>query len=148
MTAKEKLFCTYYLTLHSPYTAAKKAGYKPHECEKAELLLLREDVRAYLTALDEKSDAVSLTKAAIRGLERLAFSNPTQINALFEGEGDLFCVSEIKRNEKGTVEIKFFDRIRALSTLYEIGKNIDEASSVPFFEALSSAVPESDDDGV
>lgn len=148
MTAKEKLFCTYYLTFHSPYTAAKRAGYKQNECEKAELLLGREDIRRYLTELDEKSDAVSLTKSAIRGLERLAFSETPQIDALFDGEGDLYCVSEIKKNEKGTIEIKFFDRIRALSTLYEIGRNIDEMSSVPFFEALSNAAPDEDDDEV
>ena len=148
MTAKEKLFCTYYLNCHSTYHAAKKAGYKESECEKMEKMLLREDIRAYLSDLDLKSDPVSLTKSAIRGLERLAFSQPSGIGEVFEGSGDLFCVSEIKKNEKGTVEIKFFDRIRALSTLYEIGKSIDESQSVPFFEALSNSAPDEDDDGI
>ncbi len=149
MTAKEKLFCSNYLSLHSPYDAAIKSGYSEQQAKKAHLLLRRRDIKDKIRELDDESDVLSLTKSAIRGLERLAFSSPDNIlNLIIGGETacDLFCVSEIKKSEKGTVEVKFCDRIRALQALYEIGKLQDETASVPFFEALKNAVPDEDDD--
>ena len=54
------------------------------------------------------------------------------------GEGelkkmDLFCVSEIKRPKDGSMEIKFFDRMKALEKLSE-GESGDGAAS--FYEAI------------
>ncbi len=148
MTEKEKLFCSNYLAFHSSYDSAIKAGYSEEDARKAHLLLRRRDVQKYLSKLDDECEVLSLTKSAIRGLERLAFSSPDNILNLVKGEEcacDLFCISEIKKSEKGTVEVKFCDRIRALQALYEIGRVQDETASVPFFEALKNAVPDSDD---
>lgn len=47
---------------------------------------------------------------------------------------DLFNVAEIKRPRGGGMEIKFFDRIRALQCLEEMSAG--EAAPCGFFEAL------------
>lgn len=49
---------------------------------------------------------------------------------------DLSLLSEVKRNEKGTVEIKLVDRIRALERLLEAGGG-DEDCAAAFFAAAA-----------
>ena len=46
---------------------------------------------------------------------RLALENDPSLDKL-----DLSLLSEVKRNEKGTVEIKLIDRLRALEQLAEV----------------------------
>lgn len=44
---------------------------------------------------------------------------------------DLFNISEIKRKKGGDIEIKFFDRLKALERLYELCDEADcEANSL------------------
>ncbi len=47
---------------------------------------------------------------------------------------DLFSVSEIKRPKGGGMEIKFFDRIRALQCMQELGE--EEEAPCGFYRAL------------
>lgn len=47
---------------------------------------------------------------------------------------DLFSISEIKRPKGGGMEIKFFDRIRALQCMQELG--MEENGSCGFYQAL------------
>lgn len=50
---------------------------------------------------------------------------------------DLSAVAEFKRNGNGTVEVKFIDRVKALTALYEMlggGESGDETEA--FFRAL------------
>ena len=150
MTAKEKLFCAHYLTLHCATQSALKAGYSESEAKKAHLLLRREDIKNHLRELEEDPPPLSLKKSAVRGLERLAFSSSADVLSVVNGtqeinDSDLFCVSEIKKSDKGAVEVMFYDRIKALQVLYEIGLAQDESLSVPFFEALRNAVPDNED---
>lgn len=65
--------------------------------------LTREDVARRLAelAFGEANDCV-----------RLVLEEGTQLNAL-----DLSLLSEVKRNDKGTVEVKLVDRLRALEQL-------------------------------
>ena len=67
------------------------------------------------------SDAVSL----------LFMQNPTQeeLRAM-----DLFSVSEIKRPKDGTMEIKFFDRLKALEKLSAGIEN--EGGATPIYDAI------------
>lgn len=48
---------------------------------------------------------------------------------------DLYCVSEIRRPKEGAMEIKFFDRLKALEKL-EAG-SLEDNGAVSFFEALN-----------
>jgi len=74
---------------------------------------------------------------------RLAFSEEMPSPELLAGM-NLFNVSEIKC-AKGGVEIKFFDRIRALEKLYEIAHAGDSgAAAASLLEALAGV----DDDAV
>ncbi len=84
------------------------------------------------------------------GLGRLAFGEiQDAVTLLFENEEnilttlkglDLFNVSEIKRAKGGGMEIKFFDRFKALEKLKEIADESGGAKGdISFFEALEKS---------
>lgn len=52
---------------------------------------------------------------------------------------DLFNVSEIKRQKGGTIEIKFFDRLKALEKLSEIGGAEDSQVSTSLYSAIEKS---------
>ena len=62
---------------------------------------------------------------------RLVLEDAPDVDAL-----DLSLLSEVKRNEKGTVEIKLVDRIRALERLLEAGGG-DADCAEAFFAAAA-----------
>lgn len=61
---------------------------------------------------------------------RLALEDDPQLDSL-----DLSLLSEVKRNEKGTVEIKLIDRLRALEQLAEVAGE-DSSELGAFLQAL------------
>lgn len=80
------------------------------------------------------------------GYERLAFGSTadafrllmsTSDDAPDVGALDLFNVAEIKRPKDGAMEIKFFDRLKALEQLGNIPE--DGSAAVSLYEALSSS---------
>ena len=83
-----------------------------------------------------------------QGLYRLAFGEITDaISLLFEDEEtvleklptlNLFNISEIKRPKGGGMEIKFFDRIRALEKLRELSTQKGD-QGLSFYEALEKS---------
>lgn len=80
------------------------------------------------------------------GLRRLAFGEiQDAVKLLFESEENilsilprlnLFNVSEIKRQKGGGMEIKFFDRIKALERLSESIGSDERQTAVSFYDAL------------
>ncbi|MGN1201709.1 MAG: terminase small subunit [Eubacterium sp.] len=88
-------------------------------------------------------------KDVIEGLGRLAFGDiQDAITLLFETEENilsvlpklnLFNISEIKRPKGGGMEIKFFDRIKALEKLREVIGTDDRQTAVSFYEALEKS---------
>ena len=146
LTRKERAFCVNYLKLGDVQGAVKAAGYKGDAEAVAHRLLTREDVRAEILSLCEFRRAVS-REIARGGYERLAFGNIADAVSLLymdnpereDLEGmDLFCISEIKRPKDGAMEIKFFDRLKALQNLFEKedeGKKEDTSSSI--FDAIT-----------
>ncbi len=81
----------------------------------------------------------------LTGYQRIAFGDVSDpVRLLFCEEVaprtlrnmDLFCVSEIKRPKGGGMEIKFFDRIRALQCMRELGE--EEGSPCEFYRALEA----------
>ena len=86
----------------------------------------------------------SCRKRALIGYERLAFGSTadafrllmsTGDDALDVGMLDLFNVSEIKRPKDGAMEIKFFDRLKALEQLGGVPE--EQGAAAAFYEALS-----------
>ncbi len=79
----------------------------------------------------------------LEGYERLAFGDVNdpvrllfcdELNTRTLNAMDLFSVSEIKRQNGGGMEIKFFDRIRALQCMQELDR--EQSSSCGFYQAL------------
>ena len=66
---------------------------------------------------------------------RLALEDDPRLDKL-----DLSLLSEVKRNDKGTVEIKLIDRLRALEQLAEVAE--EESNDMEaFFQALQGGSP-------
>ena len=84
----------------------------------------------------------------MEGLERLAFGNVTdavqllfcdEFNTRILNQLDLFHISEIKRPKGGGIEIKFYDRLKALQCLQELYHS--QPSDVSgFYRALEQGV--------
>ncbi len=67
---------------------------------------------------------------------RLAFCDEEVENRDFSGL-DLFSVAELKRPRGGGIEIKFYDRVKALQCLAEL--ETGEKSDTSFFETLEKS---------
>ncbi len=143
LTEKEKLFCTYYSVGRNATEAAIKAGYGIMPERTAVKLLRRENVKAKIAALSKENRACPNEVEA--GLRRIAFgcvSDAVKIalSEDFDAEEvknmDLFGISEIKVSKGKGVEIKFFDRIKALEKLSQLAAVNDENPTDSFFKAI------------
>lgn len=125
--------------------AAIGAGISPLRAKTEGLKLLYErKVRRQLCAAQK---LYSSDECEIRaGLERLAYGRVNDAAALVFSEeitpnmlaqADLFNVSEIKRIKGGGVEIKFFDRQKALEKLDELNVQLkNDRKAKNFVEAI------------
>ncbi len=157
--AKQRsLFCCHYARLGDVTEAARCAGYPPETAAAEGAALLRRAnyrklVDAYRTALHENPTAV-----VHAGLERLAFGRTNDAVQLVLAEEmptsmqiaqlDLFGVASIKRDKSGGMEIHFFDRLKALASLYEYSSNADGKQAAQSLLAALSGGTEEDASGV
>lgn len=145
LSLREKLFCIYYAHSMDAKQSAIYAGYKKNPMLKAHKLLLRSEISE---EIENVSNIIisDTKKLAQTGYRRLAFSDIADAVSLLYMDSvkketlqnmDLFMVQEIKKPKDGALEIKFFDRMKALDSL---AKNIDsKESSNGLFDALSIA---------
>ncbi|WP_312643397.1 terminase small subunit [Hydrogenoanaerobacterium sp.] len=102
------------------------------------------------TKFDEKQDYAAQVKA---GLHRLAFGSIADAVKLlfFEDapttdeltELDLFHIAELKRGKNG-VEVKFFDRFKAMELLAGLAEDKSkEEDALPFYQAILGSLPDS-----
>ena len=116
----------------------------------------RKDIRAEIERLDS-AKAVSEGEV-ISGYRLLAFGGITDaLKLLYSDEMpqqsdleamELLNISEIKMPKNGGIEIKFFDRLKALEKLEEISHANGSDSALPFYDALersAAAVRERED---
>lgn len=139
---KERLFCGYYACTGDAELSAKKAGY-PTDCALTGDRLLCDE--AVMEEIDRQLclRRKTMARLAAIGYRRLAFGSirdplrllfmeqptPEQLEGM-----DLMMISEIKRNRDGMLEIKFFDRLKALEKL---GSQQAESGSVTgLFDAI------------
>lgn len=131
LSDKETLFCEYYLICRSARDAAARAGYRLFP-ERTGMRLLREKrIRTKIAALRRSEDR----SEAAAGLSRIAFGSTSDAVRLLYAEDpptpqelermDLFSVAEIRRTKGGGMEIKFFDRIKALEKLSELSASAE-----------------------
>lgn len=120
-----------------------RAGFKKKPFKFGSNLLLREDINKEIEKLYEQKKK-NLLYRACSGYERLAFGNITDAIKLIYSNNldlekisnmDLFNVSEIKRLKDGAVEIKFFDRIRALEKIQSMDF-VSNEQSMSFYSAI------------
>lgn len=145
---KEKLFCYYYSESRNARNAAIRAGYPIMTSRNAARLMSREDIRKEI----ERIDATRLvtTQELVSGYRQLAFGTVADALKLvyredcpdsFEIENlDLFNISEIKKPKGGGIEIKFFDRMKALEHLEALSNGErNENTALPFYLALEKS---------
>lgn len=140
LTQKERLFCSYYVQTRNLRESAARAGYTFWP-EKTALKLI--DRTLIKKEIEAKIDQLKFNNEVAVGLRRLAFgsiSDPIKLlmtEDSFDIESlDLFNVSEIKKPKAGGMEIKFFDRFKALEKLMNISQDSQDSGAVPFYQAL------------
>ena len=138
LTKKETEFCRYFCMCRNAREAAAKAGFAFPE-RSGMRLLSREAIRSEIQHISGYGNQLS---SAADGLRRIAFGSIADaVRLVIEQDTtaleslDLFMVSEIKRTDKG-MELKFYDRIKALEALSEVGGMNNDKGSVPFIEAI------------
>ena len=141
MNEKEKLFCKLICFACSPKEAAIRAGYKINVQKKADSLMARQDIQ---NKISEYNSSLNCHTGEVEaGLKRLAFGSVDDaVKLLYCDEQipeglDLFNVSEIKRGKNG-VEIKFFDRQKALEKLSELAPASQDGAK-PLYKALDES---------
>ncbi len=152
---KEKLFCKYYSELRNARSAAAKAGYGILTQRNAVKLMSRKEIQKEIEKLDRTKSVVE--QEVIAGYRQLAFGSVADALKLVCSESeprgldvetlDLFNISEIKRPKGGGIEIKFFDRLKALEHLEALSKSDSgDDSALPFYKALEKSAQALKDD--
>lgn len=145
--AMQRLFCYYYAHSGNIEESAIKAGF-PQE------LALAEGIRAlsqrrFQTLVDELCGKANNSQLSVTGLKRLAFGSINDaVELVFSEETissdrlakmDFFNISEIKKIKGGGVEIKIFDRHKALETLIEYQNSSNsQAQAFEIIDALKN----------
>ncbi len=142
LTSKERLFCTYYCLSRNGGEAAAKSGYVFPE-KSAARLLRKKEIKEEIERSDREKRAAQ--KDIISGYYRLAFGCfADAISLLFKDEVtaeeirkmDLYNISDIKRKKGGDIEIKFFDRLKALEHLQQISSQEEKDPAESLFRAI------------
>ncbi len=142
LTKREKEFCRYFATLRNSREAAANAGYGVLSKLAGERLLTKKAVTDEIERITKQQENLTLAKA---GFKRLAFGSIADAIRLIDGERDnldsldLFTVSDIKIVKGGGMEIKFFDRQKALESLAAIEEMSSQEGSLPLYRALESS---------
>lgn len=155
LTKKEEDFCKYYAVLQNPRESAVRAGFEILPEYRAMCLLSKKSIKNRIRELEKENTADENLISA--GFRRLAFGSCADAVKLLlscNGENspdidslDLFGISEIKYSCNKGMEIKFFDRIKALERLSELACNGRDGTAISFYEALErSAISRKVDD--
>lgn len=141
LTKKEAEFALLVATLGNAEEAAYKAGFTVLPGRKAQKLLQRQQIKDEIARQKELRKNLSV---AVTGLQRIAFGSVADAIKLatdFEksvdtSSLDLFSISEIKYQVGKGIEIKFYDRLKALQQLLELESVNTESKGLSIYEAL------------
>ncbi|MBQ2774708.1 MAG: terminase small subunit [Clostridia bacterium] len=155
LSTKEELFCLYFSSSRDPRGSAAKAGYTLFPERSAEKLLASSAILKRLDELQQQRRA-SLAEVT-EGYRKLAFGSIADAISLITAEQlptkqeleklDLSMISDIKCPKSGGLEIKFFDRLKALDKLCEISSAVQNESSSDFLSALEKSARALHSDG-
>jgi hypothetical protein len=146
---KQRLFCYYMARMDDPVEAALRAGYSAKAARgEAIRLLTRGDVQAEVERC-RKEARENRSDVALAGLCRLAVGGTGDAARLVcraerpdEKElaaMDLFAVSELRRGKDDALEIKMYDRLKALELLLDYHSKEQEAEGGSIYSALGAA---------
>lgn len=145
-SGKNEAFCRNYLRCMDPERAAEAAG-----TADGFGLLESKNIRKRLERMREASAGQIRREDAVRRLAQLAFgrANDAACLAFRGGEADLerldlSAVSELKVTDKGGVEIKLIDRVRALEALCGLLGETSAEGAGELYRVLAEAA---DDEG-
>jgi len=156
LTPKEALFCTYYHLHRNGREAAAKSGYRFPE-RTSQRLLHKKAILHRLESLDAEKE--SKRADVIAGYRRLAFGcvadavrllNAAPEESIDPDTLDLFLISEIKKPKGGGLEIKFFDRLKAMEHLEALVLGEKDAAASQLYAAIeqgAAALGAGDGDG-
>lgn len=148
LKAKEKLFCYYYLKLRNEKEAAIQSGFDKKNAQKIATRLLEDKgIISFIKKIQKEINDDDIVQSVIAGFKRLAFSSSSDVLNIIAltkeelllsiGQLDLFHVSEIKMPKENAIEIKFFDRFKALEKLMDIvDMKKDSQTANNFYNAL------------
>ena len=140
------MFCFYFAESGNAERAAAKAGYL-NPAKTAAALAVRKDINEEMEELYRQREK-NIRHKSICGYERIAFGDVSDaVRLMFENEYpeekcaeyDLFNVAEIKRPKEGAMEIKFFDRLKALEKLENL-KNADKSAQSDIYNAVIGGI--------
>lgn len=139
---KEESFCRYFVLLRNGREAAALAGFKLRPRAASQRLLAKSEIQKRIEAI--RSEEVNLDEVKA-GFRRLAFGSVADAVKLIDGDRndlesmDLFLVSDIKIPKGGGMEIKFFDRQKALESLMLLENADRSEGTLPFYKALENS---------
>ena len=154
MKISARAFAKMFVRTRNGSEAAVRLGAEPAEAKQIEAdYLANAAVKREIRKID-KEDMQTLCYVKT-GLSRLAFGSINEAAALVFAEelgredilrADLFNVSEIRRVKGGGVEMKFFDRQKALEKLVELDPELREVSAAQeFLNAVYGGSNKADD---
>lgn len=152
LSSKERLFCTYYCLSRNGREAAAKSGYMFPE-KNAVRLLKKKEVAEEIERIDKEKRAKR--NDIVSGYYRLAFGCfADAVSLLFKDDitaeelqkMDLYNISDIKRKKGGDIEIKFFDRLKALERLEEITSESERGTAASLLGAIEKGAAALRDD--
>ena len=138
--ARLSAFAAAYLRTMDPERAARELGLNDgmrilgSEDAAAEIRRTRELLAKQFTPDDTVRRMVELAFGRANDCVRLALEEHPPIDAL-----DLSLLQEIRRNDKGTVEIRLIDRMRVLERLLELERG-GEDEAAAFFRAMCDSL--------
>ncbi len=140
----DETFCRTYLRTMDPERAAAESGRRDGFTQ-----LGRTGIQRRLENMRESAAGQIRREDAVRRLAQLAFGRANDAVRLAlhpeetDVEGlDLSAVAEIKVTDKGGVEIKLVDRVRALETLCELLSAAGHHDAEELYRALAEGAPE------
>lgn len=155
LSKRESIFCREYVFCRNLKEAAKKAGVTVFPEVAGTAWLMQSKIQREIEKIEHSQKAT--VKEALTGYRRLAFGSiadavrlicATDTGELLNpNELDLFMISEIKKPKGGGMEIKFFDRQKALERIESLSENNGSSSALPFYKALERAASDTFADG-
>ncbi|MBO5912779.1 MAG: terminase small subunit [Clostridia bacterium] len=138
LTKKEIEFCRYFAICRDARESAAQAGFAVPE-RSGMRLLAKDSIISEIERISQKNTTVT---SAVDGLKRIAFGSVADaVRLILEPEAvdteklDLFMVSELKCTDK-CIEIKFFDRIKALTALLDVSSMSEDNTTSQFVDAI------------